>query len=246
MRKLISLLILIPLCFTLLINACAEEDSYPFMIRNGSRDTPMIAITVDDCFEMEPIAEILELCRQYSIKVTIFPLGGQIRKEDGALWREVVDTGCEIGSHSYYHNAVGQIEPWTLLANLGKTQQLLDEALGYHYEIRNFRPPYGNIADEKGDTRHAMTTIRSFGYKHIIHWEVSETDPDKAIWKVRNGSILLYHARAKDVNCLRALIPMLLEKGFQPVTVSELLGFGPNETGEELYIYNKADYPKKF
>ena len=26
------------------------------------------------------------------------------------------------------------------------------------------------------------------------------------------------------------------------VTVSELFGFDPPETGDELYIYNKADY----
>ena len=41
---------------------------------------------------------------------------------------------------------------------------------------------------------------------------------------------------------LTNLIPELLERGFELVTVSELFGFEPPETGEELYVYNKADY----
>ena len=60
----------------------------------------------------------------------------------------------------------------------------------------------------------------------------------KAIEKVQNGSILLYHARHKDYVCLETLIPQLLEAGFEPVTVSELFGFPPPETSEELYVYD--------
>lgn len=37
---------------------------------------------------------------------------------------------------------------------------------------------------------------------------------------VQNGSILLYHGRAKDIRCLEKLIPWLLEQGYECVTVS--------------------------
>ena len=67
---------------------------------------------------------------------------------------------------------------------------------------------------------------------------MSQTDAAKAITKVQNGSILLYHARHKDYVCLETLIPQLLEAGFEPVTVSELFGFPPPETSEELYVYD--------
>ena len=61
-----------------------------------------------------------------------------------------------------------------------------------------------------------------------------------AIHKVQNGSILLYHARKKDYECLEALIPMLLEDGFEPVTVSEMFGFPMPEPGGELYVFDRS------
>ena len=50
--------------------------------------------------------------------------------------------------------------------------------------------------------------------------------------------ILLFHAREADYTVLETLIPMLLDAGFKPVTVSELFGFPPPGTSDELYVYN--------
>ena len=66
--------------------------------------------------------------------------------------------------------------------------------------------------------------IEECGYSHVIIWSLSQTDPDKMLKKVKNGDILLYHANKKDVEGLRKAIPVLLERGFELVTVSELLG----------------------
>lgn len=63
-----------------------------------------------------------------------------------------------------------------------------------------------------------------------MRWDVSQTDPAKALRQVQSGSILLYHANAKDVRCLRTLIPALQEAGYTLCTVSELLGLDVPET----------------
>ena len=60
-------------------------------------------------------------------------------------------------------------------------------------------------------------------------WDVSRTAPAPAIGDVQGGSILLYHTNPKDIECLKVLIPQLLEQGYTPVTVSELLGLPPVE-----------------
>ena len=88
-----------------------------------------------------------------------------------------------------------------------------------------------------------ISAIKKFGFDHIVHWDVSETkDMKKAMGSIQNGSILLFHAKKKDTHFLEKLIPELKEQGFEMVTVSELFGFDPPETGEELYVYNKEDY----
>ena len=89
------------------------------------------------------------------------------------------------------------------------------------------------------------TAIKTYGYDHIVRWDVSNTDPNKAFEATRNGSILLFHAKKKDTHFLEKLIPELKERGFEMVTVSELFGFDPPETGGEMYVYNKADYQKQ-
>lgn len=63
-----------------------------------------------------------------------------------------------------------------------------------------------------------------------MKWDASQTDPAPAIGDVQGGSILLYHTNPKDIECLKVLIPQLLEQGYTPVTVSELLGLPPVET----------------
>ena len=59
--------------------------------------------------------------------------------------------------------------------------------------------------------------------------ECQPDQPALAIGDVQGGSILLYHTSHKDIECLKVLIPQLLEQGYTPVTVSELLGLPPVE-----------------
>ena len=137
---------------------------------------------------------------------------------------------------------MGSASTASILSSLGRFQQSLDATLGYHYQINSFRPPFGNISDENDNSRNFRLSVQRFGYKHVVLWDVSQTDPELAYRKLKNGSILLYHARKKDYDCMNALIPRLLEEGYEFVTVSELLDFGQNEISKELYIFQKEDY----
>ncbi len=234
--------------------ACAksnEEILQNFVLRYGDRNSPKIAITVDDCYKTatEWIERDVELCTQYGIAMTFFPLvyTGCLEEQYRDLWQSVLDAGCEIGTHTYSHLKMGNRDMWGILGALGHGQEALDRTLGYHYQIRWLRPPYGTVGSgKKLREKQVISAIQRFGYDHIVHWEVSETkDLNKALKKVQNGSILLFHAKKKDTNFLEKLIPELQARGFQMVTVSELFGFDPPETGGELYVYNREDYQEK-
>ena len=223
-----------------------EEDPLSkFTLNHGSRNSRKIAITMDDMFDTEWTWKTLELCRRYGITMTFFPVGSSLKEEDRANWQAVVDAGCEIASHSSYHANFKGIGEWIAIGRLGRFQEALDRTLGYHYEVRWFRPPFGNISDGSGNSSPMVRAIRTYGYEHIVRWDVSNTDADKAFEATQNGSILLYQSRHKDYVCLTELIPRLLEAGYQPVTVSELFGFPPPETGEELYHFDIHDYVGK-
>ena len=231
------------LCLVLMVSSSAAEEPAEdllssFTLNHGSRESKKIAITMDDVYEREWVWKAVELCRQYGITMTFFPIGINLKEKDRDNWRAVLDAGCEIGSHSMNHLNFRDIGEYVAIERLGKFQQRLDSVLGFHYEVRWFRPPTGSITDKKGSSSKMVRAIRTYGYDHIVRWDVSQTNPQIAITDVQNGSILLYHARHKDYVCLETLIPMLLEAGFEPVTVSELFGFPPPETSDELYVYN--------
>lgn len=101
--------------------------------------------------------------------------------------------------------------------------------LGFHYAMQVMRPPYGKLStnpDKMSDIP-VVEAIEAAGYAHAVRWDVSQTDADKALRDVQNGSLLLYHANPKDIRCLKKLIPALLEAGYQCVTASDLLALLP-------------------
>ncbi len=243
-RTLCMLLTFCLLCAALPALGESEDPTAKFSIRHGSRDAKRVAITVDDAFDLVYVWKIRDLFIEQGVVGTFFPIGRMLREEDREEWQKVVDSGCEIGSHNWGHYKMGSSDTWSILFALGRFQQQLDAVLGYHYQVNSFRPPYGNITDDNGNGSNFRRAVLHFGYQHVVLWDVSQTDPALALKQVQNGSILLYHARHKDFKCLTQLIPALLEEGYELVTVSELLGFGPIEKGEELYVYNKEDYRK--
>ena len=204
-------------------SAGAVEAGYT--VFHGSRDDSRIAITVDDCYDISHVTEILDLCEAYDIPVTFFVIGNALKQDDTDIWQRALTMGCEIGNHTWSHANLPSLSGKAIISQLDRTEAKLDKVLGWHYEMQVMRPPYGRLSTDpaKKSDIWVVEAIEKAGYLHAVRWDVSQTNPDQAARDVKNGSILLYHANAKDVRCLAQLIPELLEQGYVPVTVSELL-----------------------
>ena len=154
------------LCLVMAISSSAAEQTAEdllgvFTVNHGPRDSKKIAITMDDVYETEWVWKSVELCKQYGIAMTYFPIGINVREEDGENWRALLDAGCEIGSHSMNHLNFRDIGEYTAIERLGRFQERLDKVLGFHYEVRWFRPPTGSITDKKGSTAAMVRAIFS-------------------------------------------------------------------------------------
>ena len=204
------------------------------IVRHGDRSIPRVAITVDDCYDRTHIETAVELCERYGVAITFFPIGNALKFADGPLWQRALDAGCEIGNHTWGHKVLTVLSAREIRFQMLRIQQKVDEMLGYHYPMQVMRPSGGYV---NGKVQRAVASV---GYQWIVKWDVSSTDAGNAFRAVQNGSILLYHARQKDMRCLEKLIPKLLEAGYECVTVSELLGLPPVNTAEEIYIYDPA------
>ena len=229
MRKLICLL----LCLMLITPAVLAENG--FTVRHGDRQNARIAITVDDCYDTEQVLAAVALCKQYDVRVTFFVIGSALKFADTDVWQAVIDAGCEIGNHSWSHTDLTKLTAHQIKFQMLRTQQKLDEVLGYHYPMQVLRPPQGRT------NATVANAIAEIGYLSVARWDVSQTSAPQALRDTQNGSILLYHARAKDIRCLTTLIPALLEQGYECVTVSELLDLPSVTASEGIYTYRRAD-----
>lgn len=212
--------------------ACQTAAAEISTVRCGDREQKKIAITIDDCYDSDHVLAAIELCEKHEIPITFFPIGNALKYADGELWRRALDAGCEIGNHSWGHKDLTDLTDRQIRFQMLRVQQKLDELLGFHYPMQVMRPPFGST------NKRVAAAVASVGYMSVVKWDVNETDAGKALRSAQGGSILLYHARAKDIRCLRTLIPRLLERGHACVTVSELLGFEAVVPSEETYVYD--------
>ena len=231
MKRLLCLL----MCLLAMNGISAALAESEFTVRHGDRERPRIAITVDDCYDVKQIQAMVELCEEYDVHMTFFVIGKALKYADTDVWQAVLDAGCEIGNHSWEHTNLTRLNAHQIKFQMLRTQQKLDEILGYHYPMQVLRPPQGKT---NGTVASAIADV---GYLSIARWDVSQTSAAQALKDTQNGSILLYHARAKDVRCLEALIPDLLAQGYECVTVSELLDLPAIATSSDIYIYQRAD-----
>lgn len=201
------------------------------LILHGSRKFPRAALTFDACETNDKKygydAKIIKILKKTKTPATLF-LGGKWmlshEKETRALSGEPL---FELGNHSYSHPHLKQLSSKEIVDELGKTQSVLKRLTGK--KAKYFRCPFGEY-----DAR-VLKTAKKLGM-NVIQWDVSSGDPDKNItakkmvpWVVsqaRNGSIIVMHVNGRGWHTAEALpeiIKKLREKGFQFVTVGELL-----------------------
>jgi len=187
-------------------------------------DGPYIALTFDDGPHATLTPKLLDVLKEKGVKATFFVLG-QCVDANPAVLQRAVEEGHEVGNHSYDHKAFTKIGAAGVTSQIEKTNHVIEAATGKRPVI--VRPPYG-ATNAKINKR----LNEEFGLK-VIMWDVDPLD-----WKVRNsahvtseilkgtkaGSIVLSHdIHATTIAAMSATIDALKEKGFQFVTVSELL-----------------------
>lgn len=195
------------------------------IIRRKKGETKKVAITVDDCLSADVLRGIVNLAEKHGAGLTFFPKGNTIKK-NAELWREIYEKGFEIENHTHTHTDVSKLKGDDLAKNIRQANDALNEALGVNYHMRLFRCPTGD--GEKLPRLHQ--TLRELGYEGVASWGLSGTrKAEETIRLTQGGQVLLFHANKKsDLDALKKVIPGLIDRGFQLVTVNELYGKGPN------------------
>jgi len=188
--------------------------------KSGDPGVSDIAITIDDCFDIEVLERMLDLFLKENVRVTFFPAGSFVRDKDGDIWRRVITEGHEIGNHTQNHRDLTKLKLNRVKDELRNAQNTLNRVLGFEYPLTFMRPPYGSF-----NANNTLKKIYHSGYDRVIFWSVSQRSAQAYLKDIRNGSVCLFHTKKQDLKILSELIPQLKEKQFNLVTVSELFRF---------------------
>jgi len=183
---------------------------------------PMIAVTFDDGPHSERTEQILDTLEGTDARVTFFVLGENFHGNEDII-RRAFEMGHEIVGHTYAHYDL-QLEPReTVIYEMQKSFYMIYELLGY--SPRLFRPPYGHMGG------YVIDVAYEYGFP-IIGWNIDTLDwyyrcaehtARYMIDNATNRAIILAHDTVRMTpDSMEYAIPVLIEMGFQLVTVSEL------------------------
>lgn len=195
-------------------------------------ESRVIALTFDDGPDPVYTPQIAALLKQYQAKSTFFVVGNRVSQYPEIV-KALANDKHEIANHTYNHPDIRRISSGRLLEEVQKTQETIYEATGIRPRL--FRPPGGYY------NQTVINTAKQAGFL-VIMWSWHQdtrdwSDPgvkkivDKVLNNARNGDIVLFHDyggnRKQTLQALEQILPELKNRGYQFVTVSELMrGYG--------------------
>lgn len=188
----------------------------------GSSLEPRVAIMINVDWGDEFIPAMLDVLRDYDVIVTWFPTGRWV-KQAPELARQISLAGHEIGNHGGWHGMPSQMGRDEVIRLIQEGEDEITKATGQKPQI--FAPPAGDY------NRQTVAVAAELGYKTVL-WTVDTVDwkrpaptviVDRVLSQICSGALVLMHPTQPTSEALPIVIDHLLTKGYQMVTVSELL-----------------------
>lgn len=189
---------------------------------------PMIALTFDDG-PSKHTERLLDILAQYDVKGTFFVVGNLIENRQETLHRMVED-GHEIGGHSWDHRQLTKLSSEDITNQIMNTRAKIYSITGMDSTI--LRPPYGSYNDEIKCICAENGIVMVNWSVDTLDWKTRDADMiyEAIMNEVKDGDIILCHdLYTSTVDAMEQVIPALIERGYQLVTVSELLSYGEYE-----------------
>ena len=216
------------LCFTIvvifLVSMTGNQNKTVY--NSNYQNNKKIALTFDDGPHPKITPKILDLLKKYDIKATFFVIGVNVDNYSEPLKRAIKE-GHEIGNHTNSHSILKSMDKDKINEEILNCENKISLYLQSKSKI--LRPPCGlyddtlvKIANDKG-YKIILWNIDTHDWAHMSKTEIVKNVSSK----VKGGDIILCHdyisGENHTVEALDVLIPMLINQGYEFVTVSQLL-----------------------
>jgi peptidoglycan/xylan/chitin deacetylase (PgdA/CDA1 family) len=198
----------------------------PLVVTRVVTARPLLALTFDDGPHATLTPQLLDILAARGVRATFYVIGNRIAAHREVLARIAAD-GHEIGNHSWSHPSLSGLSDAAILAQVDRTAMAVQEVVGR--PPVTLRPPYGNL------TQRQSLMLRAERNLPTVLWSVDPEDwrrpgaPEVAsriIARSHPGAVILSHdIIGGTVAAMPAALDGLLARGYQFVTLSELIGW---------------------
>lgn len=223
------------LCIFLLFTVYHKEedvDVYVFS-RNIDANKPMIALTFDDGPYPKVTKRIVDALVENESRATFFQLGYRM-EENKEFVLDMAKKGMQIGNHTYTHVIPNGLNTKECLSEIKQTKELMELVIGQQsYVVRTPGGAYNEalLAAIQGPI--ILWSMDTLDWKH----QNANQIVDQILNDVEDGDIILMHDLYQTTaEACEVLIPELIRRGFQLVTIDELFYYkGIELESHELY-----------
>jgi polysaccharide deacetylase family sporulation protein PdaB len=205
----------------------------PEAVYSVETDKKQVALTFDISWGEERAGPILDVLEQKDLKKATFFLSSPWAESHPDIVKRIVDMNYEIGSHGHRHDNYSTYSEEKIREQITKADSILNKLTGKKPNLIRF--PNGDF------DKRVLRIADSLGYT-TIQWDTDSLDwmnPGKekivqrVLSKAHPGDIILMHASdscRQTHEALPEIIDGLREKGYEFVTVSELIAGTKVET----------------
>ncbi|HYP09498.1 MAG TPA: polysaccharide deacetylase family protein [Bryobacteraceae bacterium] len=196
---------------------------------HGNRDRKEIALTFDDG-PSPATAVLLDLLAKHNVPATFFQCGMHVRRYPQVV-KAMVAAGHELGNHTDSHPALWLKSSEFIYQELRRTQEAIGDVAGVTPKL--FRATYGVRWFGLAEAQKRLGLLNVMWTTIALDWKSSPPDVASRLLRgARNGAIFCLHdARERDpdpdirvsVDSVKRVVPVLLDKGYEFRTVSDLL-----------------------
>ena len=206
------------------------------LLRKIDKNKKMVALTYDDGPSIYT-PRILKTLKENNSVATFFVVGNRVPMYSDTV-KKAYDMGCEIGNHTYEHKSLPNLSETEVKRQISKTNKEVKKAIGEKPVIMR---PTGGATNANVKQWVGMPSI--IWSIDTLDWKTRNADSTKkaVLDHVKDGDIVLMHdLYSATASASETIIPELVKRGYQLVTVSELAECrgGMKETGA-YYSFRK-------
>ena len=204
------------------------KPNFPNCLWAGNQQVPKIALTFDDGPYLPYTSSLIDVLDRHQISASFFWLGICVDRTP-ALAQAIYQKGYWLGLHGYEHHSFATMSLSKLKQDLEQTKAAIVKACqSSSLTLVYVRPPNGLF------TAKTLGLLNQWSYRPVM-WSVIPEDwvqpgveivVQRVLDHVQNGSIIVLHDGyygGRDVaETVDRLIPALLDRGYEFVTVDQL------------------------